>query len=99
MWDTLRSPIKLLSSLQTHSSDKSYTYDRLYRNLYNPSLFMLAYQNIYASPGNMTKGSDGNTIDAMSLNRIEGSYVLENILSHEEIAGMDLFEVIDGDLY
>lgn len=33
---------------------------------------MLAYQNIYASPGNMTKGSDGNTIDAMSLNRIEG---------------------------
>ena len=72
MWDTLRSPIKLLSSLQTHSSDKSYTYDRLYRNLYNPGLFMLAYQNIYASPGNMTKGSDGNTIDAMSLNRIEG---------------------------
>ena len=68
----MRSPIKLLSSLQTHSSDKSYTYDRLYRNLYNPSLFMLACQNIYASPGNMTKGSDGNTIDAMSLNRIEG---------------------------
>ena len=33
---------------------------------------MLAYQNIYASPGNMTKGIDGNTIDAMSLNRIEG---------------------------
>ena len=29
----------------------------------------------------------------------EDSYVLENILSHEEIAGMDLFEVIDGDLY
>ena len=68
----MRSPIKLLSSLQTHSSDKSYTYDRLYRNLYNPGLFMLAYQNIYASPGNMTKGIDGNTIDAMSLNRIEG---------------------------
>ena len=68
----MRSPIKLLSSLQTHSSDKSYTYERLYRNLYNRSLFMLAYQNIYASPGNMTEGSDGKTIDAMSLNRIDG---------------------------
>lgn len=72
MCDTLRSPIKLLGSLQTHSSDKSYTYERLYRNLYNRSLFMLAYQNIYASPGNMTEGSDGKTIDAMSLNRIDG---------------------------
>ena len=33
---------------------------------------MLAYQNIYASQGNMTKGSDGKTIDAMSLSRIDG---------------------------
>lgn len=62
----------MLSSLQTHSSDRSYTYERLYRNLYNRELFALAYQNIYASQGNMTKGSDGKTIDAMSLNRIDG---------------------------
>lgn len=33
---------------------------------------MLAYQNIYASQGNMTQGTDGKTIDAMSLSRIEG---------------------------
>ena len=33
---------------------------------------MLAYQNIYAGTGNMTKGTDGKTIDAMSLNRIYG---------------------------
>lgn len=33
---------------------------------------MLAYQNIYASQGNMTKGSDGKTIDAMSLSRMDG---------------------------
>ena len=33
---------------------------------------MLAYQNIYASQGNMTQGTDGKTIDAMSLNRIDG---------------------------
>lgn len=50
----------------------SYTFERLYRNLYNRELFLLAYENIYASQGNMTKGTDGKTIDAMSLNRIDG---------------------------
>ncbi len=68
----MRNPINLLSSLQNHSSDRSYTFERLYRNLYNRDLFLLAYQNIYASQGNMTKGTDGKTIDAMSLNRIDG---------------------------
>lgn len=62
----------MLSSLQNYSSDRSYTFERLYRNLYNRELFLLAYQNIYASQGNMTKGTDGKTIDAMSLNRIDG---------------------------
>lgn len=61
----------MLSSLQQHSSNRSYTFERIYRNLYNPELFGLAYQNIYAAQGNMTPGSDGNTIDGMSLNRIE----------------------------
>ena len=68
----MRNPINLLSSLQTHSTDRSYTFERLYRSLYNPELFLMAYQNIYASQGNMTKGTDGKTINAMSLNRIEG---------------------------
>ena len=68
----MRNPINMLSSLQNHNSDRSYTFERLYRNLYNRELFLLAYQNIYASQGNMTKGTDGKTIDAMSLNRIDG---------------------------
>ena len=68
----MRNPINLLSSLQSHSSDRSYTYERLYRNLYNRELFMLAYQNVYAGQGNMTKGTDGKTIDAMSISRIDG---------------------------
>jgi len=68
----MRNPINMLSSLQNYSSDRSYTFERLYRNLYNRELFLLAYQNIYASQGNMTKGTDGKTIDAMSLNRIDG---------------------------
>ena len=31
---------------------------------------LMAYQNIYANKGNMTAGTDGQTIDAMSLDRI-----------------------------
>lgn len=68
----MRNPINVLNSLQQHSSDKSYVFERLYRNLYNRDLFLLAYQNIYSSQGNMTQGADGKTIDAMSLNRIDG---------------------------
>jgi len=67
----MRNPINLLSGLQKHSSDRSYTFERLYRNLYNRDLFLLAYQNIYANQGNMTKGTDGKTIDAMSIARID----------------------------
>ena len=66
----MRDPIKMLNSLQIHSCDKSYRYQRLYKNLFNEELYLLAYQNIYSSQGNMTKGSDGKTIDGMSLERI-----------------------------
>ena len=31
----------------------------------------MAYNNIYAKEGNMTKGSDENTIDGMSMARID----------------------------
>lgn len=68
---TMRNPINLLSSLQKHSCDKNYSYERLYRNLFNRDLFLLAYQNIYASQGNMTQGTDGKTIDGMSIRRID----------------------------
>ena len=66
----MRNPEKVLNSLQEHSAQSDYVYDRLYRNLYNQELFLQAYQNIYAGQGNMTAGTDGQTIDAMSLERI-----------------------------
>ncbi len=47
-----------------------YKYERLYRNLYNPEFYLLAYKNIASSPGSMTAGSDGKTLDAMSMERI-----------------------------
>lgn len=67
----MRSPLIILKSLQEHSAQTTYTYERLYRNLFNAEFFWQAYQNIYASKGNMTAGIDGKTIDAMSIERIE----------------------------
>ena len=67
----MRNPENVLNSLQEHSAHSNYTYDRLYRNLFNREFFLQAYQNIYANQGNMTAGTDGKTIDAMSLERID----------------------------
>ena len=67
----MRNPENVLNSLQEHSAQTGYVYDRLYRNLFNRELFLQAYQNIYANQGNMTAGIDGKTIDAMSLERID----------------------------
>lgn len=48
-----------------------YRFKRLYRNLYNPEFYLLAYRNIYANEGSMTPGVDGETLDGMSSPRIE----------------------------
>ena len=68
---TMRNPENVLNSLQKHSNSKDYTYNRLYRNIFNRNLFLQAYQNIYSKQGNMTAGTDGKTIDAMSIERID----------------------------
>lgn len=67
----MRNPETILSNICKHSCDKDYRYERLYRNLFNEQMFYVAYQRIYAKPGNMTPGSDGQTIDQMSLQRID----------------------------
>ena len=63
----MRNPEKVLNSLINHSKDTNYKFERLYRILYNRDMYLLAYQNIYAHEGNMTAGTDGETIDGMSL--------------------------------
>ena len=67
----MRNPENVLNSLRAHSAQSDYAYDRLYRNLFNREFFFQAYQNIYANQGNMTAGTDGKTIDAMSMERID----------------------------
>lgn len=68
----MRNPADVLNSLRSKSNDPTYQYQRLYRNLYNPEFYLMAYQNIYANAGNMTPGTDGKTIDGMSMERING---------------------------
>jgi group II intron reverse transcriptase/maturase len=41
--------------------------ERLYRLLFNPQLYLLAYGRVYANHGAMTPGADGETADGMSL--------------------------------
>ena len=69
--ETLRNPAEILKILREKSQDKSYRFQRLYRNLYNSEFYYLAYNNICTGQGNMTEGVDGQTIDGMSAERIE----------------------------
>lgn len=67
----MRKPTDVLNSLSDKSKNPTYKYERLYRNLYNPEFYLLAYKNIYANDGSMTPGVDGVTTDGMSLERID----------------------------
>ncbi len=76
----MRSPQTVLENLQRHSLDKTYQYERLYRNLYNPDFYLQAYQNVYANKGAMTPGIDGLTLDGYGMERVNG--LIETLKDH-----------------
>ncbi|MCA1702116.1 MAG: maturase, partial [Actinobacteria bacterium] len=43
----------------------------LYRQLFNPQLYLLAYGRIYSNDGAMTPGATQETVDGMSMEKIE----------------------------
>ena len=45
--------------------------DDVYRMLYNPDLYLRAYARLHSNKGAMTKGTTGETVDGMSLAKIE----------------------------
>src|SRR5258708_24291748 len=45
-------------------------WDELYRQLFNPHLYLLAYGRLYSNHGAMTPGACGETADGMSLAKI-----------------------------
>jgi len=52
--------------------EKGLELKRIYKNILNRDLFLMAYANIYTNDGAMTKGVDASdTVDGMSLNRID----------------------------
>lgn len=67
----MRNPKNVLNSLSKHSGNSNYKFERLYRVLFNAEMFYVAYERIYAKPGNMTAGTDGKTVSGMSIERIE----------------------------
>ena len=77
VWDTMRNPIHVLKSLEEKASVSNNKYERLYRNLYYPEFYLLAFANIAKSQGSMTQGVDGQTLDNMSLPRI--NRIIESI--------------------
>jgi group II intron reverse transcriptase/maturase len=44
--------------------------EELYRQMFNPQLYLLAYGRIYANKGAMTPGTTPETVDGMSMERI-----------------------------
>lgn len=66
----MRSPQNVLESLSSKACNSNYRYQRLYRNLYNPEFYLIAYQKIQAKQGNMTAGTDGKTVDGIGMKRI-----------------------------
>ena len=76
----MRNIIAVLNSLNSKAGNEVKHYERLYRYLYNEEFYLLAYQNIYASEGNMTAGADGKTIDGMGMDRIRK--LIEKVKDH-----------------
>jgi retron-type reverse transcriptase len=44
--------------------------DRIYRQLWNPDLYLRAYGRLYRNAGAMTKGTTLETVDGMSMRKI-----------------------------
>ena len=57
-------------SIISERGKKDKPIERIYRLLYNPELYLMAYKNIYANKGAMTKGANNETVDGMSMKKI-----------------------------
>jgi group II intron reverse transcriptase/maturase len=52
---------------QKAQNDENFVFQRLYRYLFNPDLYLHAYVNIHSKVGNLTAGVDGKTIDGFNI--------------------------------
>lgn len=61
-----------LEALRKRNVDRDWLNSDLYRLLYRPDLYEVAYEKIRSSPGNMTAGTDGITLDGFSYAALDG---------------------------
>ena len=66
----MRNPQIILDALCSHSKVSDYKFERLYRILFNEEMYHAAYERLKVKQGNMTPGTDGDTMDGMSLMKI-----------------------------
>ena len=62
--------LERLEHLRRLNSNRQWVNHELYRLLYREDLYMVAYERIKSKPGNMTPGTDGETLDGFSLKTI-----------------------------
>ena len=67
----MRNPQLIIDTLCSHSKTSDYKYERLYRLLFNEEMYYAAYERLKVKQGNMTPGTDGETMDGMSLAKIK----------------------------
>ncbi|MFC2948486.1 reverse transcriptase/maturase family protein [Virgibacillus sediminis] len=68
---SMRNPIVVLNSLASHAKDENYTFQRLYRNLYNINFHLEAYTKIHPKRGMGSRRiKNPGTVDGMGLKRI-----------------------------
>src|SRR5437762_7681845 len=72
----MRSAETCLAIIRTRG-ERRLPIDDLYRQLFNPELYLHAYSRLYRNPGSMTPGPTAETVDGMSLERIHG--LIENL--------------------
>lgn len=65
------SAIDRISMLRKLNSDNTWTNRDLYRLLLKKDLYVLAYEQVKSNSGYMTQGTDGQTLDGMSLDLVE----------------------------
>ena len=62
--------LERLEHLRKRNSNRQWVNRDLYRLMYKEDLYVLAYERLKSKPGNLTAGSDGETLDGISLEAI-----------------------------
>jgi len=66
----MRAP-ETVQAIHQDRGAKGLPLERVYKHLFNPDLFLLAYGKLYRNRGAMTKGTTAETVDGMSLGKID----------------------------